>query len=102
MFAVKLAIQTGWDEQWILSWPWPRLALYMAAAHLEPFGGRHEDYRSGELLALIYNAHRGKDSPSLRGRDWYPSLQPEAKPVEAESEIDIGRLFVQAMGGEVW
>lgn len=106
MFAVRLALQTGWDERQILAWPWPRLALYMAAAELEPFGGKHEDYRSGEMLALFYNANRSKDAPAMKPADWFSSLrepEPERTPEEETlNQIEMGKLFVTIMGGEVW
>lgn len=96
MFAVKLAIQTGWDERAILRWPWPRLALYLAADRLEPFGGKQEDRRSGEMLSLFYNANRSRDAAALKPEDWYPSLAPPPE-VRREHERAVqvwrGRLL---------
>ena len=50
------------------------LVEWMAFWQLEPFGGPQEDYRSGLLAMLFYNAHKGKGGRTLGIADFFPSL----------------------------
>lgn len=42
-------------------------------AELEPFGGMHEDWRLGYLIANVLNPLRGKGKPPFTALDFAPS-----------------------------
>jgi hypothetical protein len=48
---------------------------WLAYANEEPFGPRHDDFRIGQLTALLFNVNRGKDQQPMKWDDWFPSCE---------------------------
>jgi hypothetical protein len=48
---------------------------WRAYAALEPFGSTREDMRAGLLAQMLYNPHRGKDSPALLWYDFFGNIE---------------------------
>jgi Protein of unknown function (DUF4035) len=43
---------------------------WVVVYHEDPFGELRADRRNAQLAALLYNAHRGRNSPALGERDF--------------------------------
>lgn len=85
---MRLALVTGWDEEAIIEWPWPKLARWLAFYELEPFGPIQEDLRSGMECSLIYNSNRSKDAPAQGPGDFFHSLKPPEEISEEKDEAE--------------
>jgi hypothetical protein len=93
---MRLAMESGWDEETIWDWPYEKLARWMAYFELEPFGPIQEDLRAGMECSLLYNSNRGKDSPAKAPEDFFPSLAPPEEVSERQDrakQVWMMRLF---------
>ena len=59
----------------------------MAFERLEPFGAMHEDFRAGQIAAVVANVHRDSKTEPFTPADFMPALYAEYRTAEPESKF---------------
>lgn len=56
---------------------------------------KREDHRAGEIVAMIYNAHRDtdEDRKGLRWYDWFPAWKPEPEEQTEDEMFAMMQMF---------
>ena len=70
---------------------------------IEPFGDRRRDLQTAQLMALLFNLQRTKNTDKIsKPADWMPDWDAEPKkPQTADEQLDMMRMLASAQNALV-
>jgi hypothetical protein len=68
----------------------------MAYDNIEPFGAIQQDFRAGQVAAVVANVNRGKETAPFVASDFMPSLR---KPPVEYADVEEHSSAILAMIG---